>query len=183
MNRLVNDEPFKSQEKLIIAAGVTLFHLQLLELAVKLCCAFTNVGDKKATFENLFSEDKSTRHYTLGRLINLLKGPARFKETFVSRLDTFVDNRNKFIHKFWTDNEIYSLDIDISNEKYYAMYMFVNQLDIETIFMVNVFIGFNYSIGYHLAKMEGKLDEFKLDLQYDDMKQHLPLFLSVVEIE
>jgi hypothetical protein len=59
----------KSQDALIIAAGRLLIYLQLLENTVKLCCSFLNVEDKNATLENLFSEEDSKRHYTLGQII------------------------------------------------------------------------------------------------------------------
>lgn len=93
-----NHELVASQEQLIFSAGRVLIHLQFFENVLKLCCSFIKVDDKNATFENLFSEVPNKRHYTLGRIIILLKKPTCFRESFISRLDDFVHNRNKLIH-------------------------------------------------------------------------------------
>ncbi len=183
MTSAENNEPFVSQAQLIFAAGTVLVRLQLLENVVKLCCSFMDVEDKKATFENIFSENPNQRHYTLGRLISLLKKPTYFKESFISQLDEFVHNRNKLIHKLWLDNGIYTVDENVPNNTYLNISRFLDSLNEETIYMTRVFIGFNYSIGAHIAKQEGKLNQFESDPEYTEMKKHAPLFLSVVENE
>jgi hypothetical protein len=175
------DEPVNSQARLIFVAGTILIRLQFLENVVKLCCSFMEVDDKKATFENIFSEDPNRRHYTLGALIKLLKNPTCFKESFVSRLDEFVHNRNKLIHNLWLENGIYSLDEKLSNDKFLSISEFLDKLSEETDYMTRVFIGFNYSIGVHIAQREGKLNQFESDPEYTGMKEYVPLFLSVVE--
>jgi hypothetical protein len=171
----------KSQEKLLFAAGTLLARIQLLENIVKLCCGFMKVEDKNATFENLFSEDENKHKYTLGRLINLLKEPTCFTADFEERLDIFIKNRNIFIHKYWPVNEIYNIDENINEDKFNNMALFLDQMNMETIFMTNVFIGFHYAIGANIAYKEGKLEQLESDPEYKNMKIHLPLFLSVVE--
>jgi hypothetical protein len=175
-----NSIPTKSQDKLLFASGTLLARIQLLENAIKLCCGFMKVKDKEATLDNLFSDNRK-RKYTLGRLVNLLREPTGFKKEFLQRLDTYVNNRNIFIHKYWPINEIYNIDELIDEDKYLRMANFLDQMNIETIFMTNVFIGFHYAIGVNIANKEGKLEELLSDFQYENMKVHMPLFLSVVE--
>jgi hypothetical protein len=183
MTNKENNEPVSSQEQLIFAAGMVLIRLQILENVVKLCCSFMEVDDKKATFENMFSEDPKKSHYTLGRVIGLLKKPTRFKESFISRLDDFVHNRNKLIHNLWLENRIYSIDENVSNDTFSNISKFLDNLSEETIYMTRVFIGFNYSVGAHIAEREETLDQFESDPEYTGMKEYAPLFLSVVENE
>ena len=153
MIRAEDNQIDTSQEQLIFAAGKVLVRFQLLENVIKLCCSFMVVDDKNATFENIFSEDPKGRYYTLGRLIRLLKKPTSFKASFISRLDDFVLNRNKFIHNLWLENRIYSLDEKVSNDTFSNMSRFLNNLNEEAIYMTKIFIGFNYSIGAHIARL------------------------------
>jgi hypothetical protein len=175
------DEPVNSQAQLIFVAGRILVRLQFLENQVKLCCSFMEVDGKKETFENIFSEDPKGRHYTLGALIKLLKNPTCFKESFVSRLDKFVHNRNELIHNLWLENGIYSLDEKLSNDKFLYISKFLDDLSEETDYMTEVFIGFNYAIGVYFAQREGKLNQFKSNPENMRMIKYVPSFLSVVE--
>ncbi|MHB8857543.1 MAG: hypothetical protein ACYC6K_13090 [Bellilinea sp.] len=181
MTSTENNEPGASQEQLIFSAGIVLIRLQLLENVVKLCCSFMEVDDKRATFENIFLEDPKKSHFTLGRIIGLLKKPTHFKESFISRLDEFVQYRNRLIHTLWLENQIYSLDESVPNDIYLNISRFLDNLSQETIYMTRVFIGFNFSIGATIAEREGKLDQFESDPEYTGMKEYVPLFLSVVE--
>jgi hypothetical protein len=61
------------------------------------------------------------------------------------------------------------------------MALFLDQMNMETIFMTNIFIGFHYAIGANIANKAGKLEQFGSDPEYESMKLHLPLFLSIVE--
>lgn len=183
MRNAKNNEPVKSQAQLIFVAGTILIRLQFLENTVKLCCSFMKVEDKEATYENIFSKNSKKRHYTLGKLISLLKKPTYFKEFFITRLDNFVRDRNKLIHNLWTENGIHSLDENLSNDKLSNISKFLNNLSEETKYMTKVFIGFNYCIGSHIADQEGKLNQFESNLEFSDMKEYAPLFLSVVESE
>jgi hypothetical protein len=178
-----NNEPVISQEQLIFAAGMALIRLQLLENVVKLCCSFMAVDEKEATLENLFSEDRKRRHYTLGQVIRLLKKPTHFKESFISRLGDFVHSRNKLIHNLWLENRIYSPDERVSHDTYSHVSKFLDDLNEETIYMTRIFIGFNYSIGAYVAEQEGRLVQLESDPEYTGMKEYAPLFLSVVEVE
>jgi hypothetical protein len=174
------DKSGKSQEELIKTVGVLLLRLQLVENIAKLCCAFTEVNDKEATYENLFSEDKKKRHYTLGILINLLKDITGFMESFIIRLDKFVTDRNIFIHKLWPINDIYTVDNNIPIEKYEYLQKYLGELNEETIFMYKLFLGFHYCIGGAIAKREDKFDQFIKDTLDDDKYENVKIFFSVI---
>ncbi len=174
------DEPLRP---LLLGSGEILFLLQQLENVVKSCCAFLQIKGIQATVEDVLSEEPRKRFDTLGRILKAMKQPMGFKPSFQEKLDNFVKSRNTFIHDYWVKNKIYSIDQSIGLAIFQEIASFELALYKETIYMTQVFLGLQYSIGAVLASREGKTNEFEAEPEYEGMKKCAPVFLSVIENE
>ncbi len=174
------DEPLRP---LLLGSGEILFHLQQLENVVKSCCAFLQIKGIQVTFESVLSEEPRKRFDTLGRILKAMKQPMGFKQSFQEQLDNFVKSRNTFIHDYWVKNKIYSIDESIDWATFQEIASFELALYEETIYMTQVFLGLHYSIGAVLASREGKTNELETEPEYEKMKKHASVFLSVIENE
>jgi hypothetical protein len=112
-----------------------------------------------------------------------MKKSLEFKQSFKEQLSNFTQMRNTFIHNYWVKNHIYALDQLIDKDTFERIAIYQNNLQKETIYMTQVFLGLHYSIGAVLASREGKTNELEIDPEYEKMKEFAPAFLSVIESE
>lgn len=178
-----NEQTNESLRALLLGAGNLLFLLQQLENVVRLCCAFLQIKGIQITVDDIFSEEPKKGFDTLGKILRTMKEPMGFNQSFQQQLDTFITHRNTFIHDYWPNIGIYSLDEPIDKATFQKIATFEETLYSETIYMTQVFIGLHYSIGALLASREGKTNEFEVDPEYEKMKEFAPMFLLVLENE
>ena len=172
----------QSLTRLLLEAGKIFFLFQQLENIIELCCVFLQVKGISITINDLFSDKSKRRNYTLGQMISGMKGSMGFKQSFDERIGEFVKERNTFIHDYWIKNGVYALDQLIDEITFKEIVSYEEGLYNETTYLIQVFLGFNYSIGAEIAARDGKTSEFETDPIFSDMKQHVPHFLSVMEI-
>jgi len=148
-----------------------------------MCCAFLQIEGIKITALDLFSNESNKQYYTLGQMLKGMKKSLGFKQSFKEQLSNFANMRNTFIHNYWVINHVYALDQPIDKDTFERISNYQNDLQKETIYMTQVFLGLHYSIGAVLASRQGQADEFESDPEYQKMKEHAPVFLSVIESE
>lgn len=175
------DTKNRSLTPLILEAGNILFLFQQLESVIEMCCTFVQINGVNLTVNDLFSNESDKQHYTLGQMLVGMKKSIGFKQAFKERLTNFVKMRNTFIHNYWVKNHIHALDQLVDEDTFEEIASYENNLQKETIYMIQVFLGLNYSIGAAIATDDGKAEEFESNQEYDTMKQYTPHFLSVVE--
>jgi hypothetical protein len=97
-----NPELGDLQKIVIETAGETLYKIQVAELSIQNCviCVFNKV---ESLFDNLFSQEEKVRKKTLGQLIREIKIKPDIHPDFESILSFFLENRNIFIHKIFSD--------------------------------------------------------------------------------
>ncbi len=178
-----NEQIYEPLRPLLLGSAEILFLLQQLENVVKSCCAFLQIKGIQITFDDIFSQEPKKSFETLGKIFKAMKEPMGFKPSFQEQLDNFVKSRNTFIHDYWVKNKIYSIDESIDGATFQEIASFELALYEETIYMTQVFLGLQYSIGAVLASREGKTNEFEAEPEYEGMKKCAPVFLSVIENE
>jgi len=121
------------------------------------CCVQLQLRGIKLTIEDVFSPSTATRKPTLGALKNALKDNAIFVTDFEDRLDRFVENRNSFIHYYFTGNQPHPAEgYDAVSASQMESIEFVGSLLSETDALQNLFSGLLYSIAEDAAVREGK---------------------------
>ncbi len=119
--------------------GETLIKVQTAEWALHGIVALANKHSKaKSRFKHLtisafLSDDvknKSLRKQTLGQIKDFLQAVDFFREDIDKDIESFVENRNTFIHDFYR-NHFHQRDItEISPHEYDRMYLFLKHINI-----------------------------------------------------
>lgn len=161
------------RDYLLRLMGVTLIRLQFLESDIKECCAFLALKGVKLTPSDVLSPDPKRRKYTLGQMLYALRKTQALDSGFDSFLSAFVEKRNRFIHRFWTE---LSVDVDISGlpfgeateEILRNIEEFISGLLREVDKLDRVFLGLRYSLGkvwyvagQEIAERENRRQDFE----------------------
>src|SRR3989304_1550863 len=148
---------------LLLGSGYILFLFQQLENVIEMCCAFLQIEGVNITALDLFSNESNKQYYTLGQMLKGMKKSLEFKQSFKEQLSNFTQMRNTFIHNYWVKNHIYTLDQLLDKDTFERIAIYENNLQKETIYMTQVFLGLHYSIGAVLASRQGKSNEFETE--------------------
>src|SRR5215203_2844743 len=129
-------------------AGGTLILLQLVEEQIKFCCTAIPIKSLNLTLEDLLSPDPRRRKQTLGQLASGLRESRIFAGDFEDRLAKFVNDRNRFIHSWWTEQNRRSESKGglPSKDELEETYEFIRSLMKEAVYIRNVFRGFEYAL-------------------------------------
>jgi hypothetical protein len=90
------------RDKTLKITGGALIYLQNVEHQIKGCCATLNLKGLNLTLEDFQSTDSTRRRQTLGQLKSALIGTSSFSAEFEDQFNTFVKDRNEFVHTLWT---------------------------------------------------------------------------------
>ena len=172
------------RDYLLRQTGAALIQIQHLEYTINICCSFLSLkarGKKiKLTHSDFLSPDRKHRTEALGTLKNALLETEAFDFSFETRLSTFVDNRNHFIHHFWMD--IFRRSSGNGPPTWARLReveKFVCGLLIEATALQAPFRGLFYSIGKGISKKENEKLFRKSDL-FTEFSRYEEDFLSIL---
>jgi len=117
-------------------AGEKIYLFQIAEHMVQNCMIFV-FEEPDFLLENFYSIETKVKSKTLGRIIANLRSKAEIDPGFDNILTTFVEKRNFFVHKIFSDKE-YGLANDELCRK---TEIFLNELQDYAWTVMNVFLG------------------------------------------
>lgn len=100
------------QRRAIFETGLTLHALQITEHQISFCLTWVFPKDANARLRELFAADSNHPKRTLGQLIAELRKRAEIVDDFDDLFADFVNKRNRFIHKLFTEDQ-YQLQSDV----------------------------------------------------------------------
>ncbi len=131
--------------------GITLIYLQRLETLIKECCSLlsSKAVDKVFEINDILSADPKLRKKTLGQLVSVVQDMEIFDSTFEDKLSSFVELRNRFVHRLW-EEEILGAEFD--HPLLTKLEKLTSGLLEEIEYMLKVFEGFRFAIYKPLAQ-------------------------------
>ncbi len=84
-------------------AGGTLIYLQQVEEFIQFCCAPLELKGIRLTVADFLSGDPERRRVTLGQMKSALVKANLFSTDFETQLASFVEDRNRFVHRLWVE--------------------------------------------------------------------------------
>lgn len=130
------------QQEIVREIGLTLLGVQAAENALQFCLTWIFAPETARTWQQVAQMDPLDRRKTLGQLVSALRTRAEVHPELDSRLDAFVDKRNKFIHGIFNTSE-YMLD---SKECVARAHSFLVDLQADSWDMQTVFMGYNLAM-------------------------------------
>jgi hypothetical protein len=169
---LMRDLPF--------AMGCGLMHIQFFELYVSNCLLIFS-RDERYTLDDLMSGDITRRGPTLGVLISGMRRVLPLDPKFEERLNTFIENRNILVHRFFL------LDIarqqEITGKEICEKLQFILDLIAEADALKPIFSGLLSMI--HKAQVAG--GHITVDPDFPDKGNSIEVyeqqFVSVIDVK
>jgi hypothetical protein len=171
------------RDDIISMTGATLILLQIVEEQIKVCCTAIPVKSLNITSEDFLSPDPRRRKNTLGQLARSLKESSIFDRDFEARLTRFVNDRNLFIHSWWTEQSRRSKSNSHlpTKDELGETYEFTRLLMREAVYIRNIFRGFYYALGKDRARKYGK--EPKIFSELESWSRYVPEFRAILRAE
>jgi hypothetical protein len=151
------------REEIFTVTGVAVVQLQLLEYYISGCMVFVWKGKSQELMGDLLSSNPKRRGETIGRMLSVLRKTIRLEPDFDKRLSTFIENRNRLIHRLFQDLARFGApppQEELENAK-----RFILELILETRKLQKVFLGFFSVIGNKL-KETNKEGERPMNLEF-----------------
>ena len=126
------------EQDILTLIGVTLTAVQRAERNIGYCINFVFQSGPVITLDGLDALEEDAKRKTLGQLIQSLRMAITVPETFDQDLRSFLDNRNRFIHRLVHEPE-FNMDSSQGRKNLWSFLIrFCNQM----LSMNKMFLGF-----------------------------------------
>ena len=147
----------RTTEHIFHVSGVLLLSLQKTEQLISLCCDC--LAGTPIQVEEIFTANSPNRRRTLGQLSRRFQKEGLFVGDLERRLDAFVDSRNRFTHRMWTEDVKSAVRVHDENmARQKSLLVFMTSLIREAEEMYQVFRGLYGAVGVHSASTGGGED-------------------------